>query len=266
MENENKINIEEKDQWNRWEHHDSTAGKIFGGSVLLTAGALLMARQMGYEIASWIFTWPVLLIVIGLYIGIKHSFRHIGWIFPVLVGGFFLADRLILDFSMSQYIWPVALMALGLLVILKPKRKFRKKRHEKCQRKWEQYQAYQAIYHAQNSPEDYLDSVSVFSGIKKNIITKDFKGGDVVNVFGGAEINLSQADINGKVVLEISQVFGGTSLIVPAHWELQSELGVVFMGAVEDKRQATTNLAVDSTKILVLRGVTVFGGIEIKSF
>ena len=37
-------------------------------------------------------------------------------------------------------------------------------------------------------------------------------------MFGGAEINFMQADIQGRVELEVNQVFGGTKLIVPAHW------------------------------------------------
>lgn len=274
MEDTDKINADEKDLRPHFAHRDSRGGKIFGGLIILSAGALLFARQLGTPIPEWIFTWPVLLIVIGLYIGVKHSFRHFGWLFPFLIGSFFLADKLILNFSMAQYIWPVAIMVVGLIIILKPKRKFQ---HKKWHRKWEKYNAsfpdqashwekHYSDYKVPVTHDDFIDSVSVFGGVKKNIISKDFKGGEVTNLFGGAEINLMQADINGRVVLEITQVFGGTVLIVPSHWELQMEELVAVMGSIDDKRQIQANRVIDENKKLVLRGTTVFGGIEIKSF
>ena len=101
--------------------------------------------------------------------------------------------------------------------------------------------------------------------VKRNIIAKDFKGGEVVTVFGGAELNLSQADINGKVTLEITQVFGGTKLVIPSHWEVRSEL-VNILGGIEDKRSMQQDFSTDPNKVLILTGTTVFGGITIESF
>ena len=77
-------------------------------------------------------------------------------------------------------------------------------------------------------------------------------------------MNLSQADIKGRVELEITTIFGGTKLIVPANWEVKSEAVTIF-GGLEDKRSIQPG---DPTqeKILVLRGTVLFGGIEIKSF
>ena len=76
--------------------------------------------------------------------------------------------------------------------------------------------------------------------------------------------NFMQADIQGRVELEVNQVFGGTKLIVPAHWEIKSEIAAV-LGSVEDKRplRGTTT---DEKKVLILRGTTVFGGIDINSY
>jgi hypothetical protein len=113
--------------------------------------------------------------------------------------------------------------------------------------------------------DNYLDSVSVFGGIEKNIVTKDFKGGEVTTFFCGSSINLSQADIKDKAVLELTQVFGGAQLIIPANWKLSSEVVSVF-GAIEDKRILQKDQSTEPGKTLILRGTSVFGGIEIKSF
>lgn len=112
--------------------------------------------------------------------------------------------------------------------------------------------------------DDYLDAVSVFGGVKKTILSKTFKGGDIVNVFGGAEIDLTMADIEGKVVIDITQIFGGTKIIVPSHWQVVSNLSAVFAG-VDDKRLRKTGSG-DDNKILVLEGVSIFAGVDIRSY
>ena len=80
---------------------------------------------------------------------------------------------------------------------------------------------------------------------------------------GGAEINLSQADIQGTAALDITQIMGGTKIIVPSNWEIRSQLTSVF-GNIEDKRQ---NIGVtDPQKVLIIDGTSVFGGIEIRNY
>jgi len=111
--------------------------------------------------------------------------------------------------------------------------------------------------------EDYIDSVSIFGQVKKNIYSKNFKGGDIVNIMGGADINLIQADIHQPVILEVVQIFGGTTIIVPAHWKVNPEMTAIF-GGVEDKR-FINNVAVDNQKNLIIKGTSIFGGITIKS-
>jgi predicted membrane protein len=113
------------------------------------------------------------------------------------------------------------------------------------------------------SSEDYLDATTVFGGIHKNILSKNFKGGDITIFMGGAEINLSQADIQGTVTLDITQIMGGTKIIVPPHWEIRSQLTSVF-GSIEDKRQNLS--ATNPDKVLIIDGSSVFGGIEIRNY
>ena len=77
-----------------------------------------------------------------------------------------------------------------------------------------------------------------------------------------SDLDMSQADFNGSATLEVNVVFGGTKLIVPAHWKIQSDVDCVF-ASVEDKRRDTNEV---SDKTLVLKGSVVFGSIEIKSY
>lgn len=244
--------------WKAYRH--SPVGKALGGIIVVGVGAVLLARQLGVEFPLWLFTWPVMLIVIGLYIGARHLFRNPGWIVLVTIGAIFLIDSLYTDINISTFFWPLFIIAAGILMIFKPHRKH----HGFDHGRWHNNMDYTDFETAETSKEDYLESVSVFAGVKKNVVSKNFKGGEITCVMGGAEINLSQADIQGRVILEVTQVLGGTKLIVPSHWDVQPEMVVAVLGGIEDKRQLNSNISTD--KILVLKGTSVLGGIEIKSF
>jgi predicted membrane protein len=112
---------------------------------------------------------------------------------------------------------------------------------------------------SQYNPADYINSTTVFGGINKTIISKNFKGGKINNLFGGTEIDFTHADINGVVVLDISQVFGETKLTVPIDWRVETDLSQ-FFSEVDDKR---TKTYLHTTKVLVLKGVSVFAGVDV---
>jgi len=240
-------------------------GKIAGGIILVTAGALLLARQMGVAFPEWFFTWKVLLIVVGLFVGFKHGFRGFGWLIPVAIGGVFLAQDFYPEMHIGRMFWPIFIIAIGLLMIFKPRRGWNRHHQWKWeQKRYEHWRHRKDWCHEESFSEDRIETSSVFGSIKKNVISKDFKGGEMNCVFGGALLDLSQADIKDKAVLEVNCVFGGAKLVVPQHWQLQAGELVTVMGGIEDKRPRS-GVVTDPTKVLVLRGTAVFGGIEILS-
>jgi hypothetical protein len=239
-------------------------GKVLGGIVLVGVGSLLLARHLGAELPEWLFSWKILLIVVGLFVGIKHSFRSWGWLIPIAVGTAFLIGDYYPEMHLSRLFWPIAIIVVGLAMIFRPRNRhheyWRQRWQHKHRARWENY--YKEHEGAVTNSDDMLETTSVFAGVRKNVISKDFKGGEVNCFFGGAVINLSQADINGKVVLEVNAVFGGAKLIVPQHWVIQSADLVSVMGGIDDKRPVQ-NVITNPDKILVLKGTAVFGGIEI---
>jgi predicted membrane protein len=233
-------------------------GKRLAGLIVVIVGTVLLCKQFGVMVPAWVLSWPMFLIVLGLFLGVKHQFRHPGWIIMCLIGGVFLADKFVEGFSIAQFFWPSMIIMAGLYMIFAPKRKKWKNEY------WQKAMEMKNDYESYSNREDYIDSVGIFGGIKKNILSKDFKGGDIVCVFGGAEINLSQAEIKGHVVLEVVNIFGGTKLIVPANWEIKSEM-VAILGGIEDRRLQQTNTT-NGVDVLVIKGTSIFGGIEIKSY
>ncbi|RYZ22793.1 MAG: hypothetical protein EOO16_07525 [Chitinophagaceae bacterium] len=251
----------------RWErrraHAHDGRGRVWTGLFLLIIGGLLLARQSGAPVPEWIFSWPVFLIGLGFWIGVRHRFRHFGWIIPVIIGSVFLIDRLYMGINLRPYAWPLVLIAIGLFFIFRPRRR------------WPDGSGGTDLPATTGDlppdttadfPPDRtnrLDVTAVFGGVKKNMISKTFRGGEIVTFMGGAEINLAQADFEGRVLIECTNVFGGTKLILPPDWEVQSDLVAVF-GGVDDKRPPASNPA--PNKIVVLDGTCVFGGVEIRSY
>ena len=45
-------------------------GKVFAGIIIVIVGAAMLAKEMGVYFPEWLFSWPMLLIVIGLYVGV----------------------------------------------------------------------------------------------------------------------------------------------------------------------------------------------------
>ncbi len=234
------------------------SGKVLSGMIVVTVGAVLLANQFGAQIPRWVISWEMLLIVIGLYAGAKHSFRNWGWLIPIAIGCFFLVDRIVPELSFRPYIWPVLIIGVGLFIMLNPGSGVRGRRAGR-KRFFAEEKSGQENY------DDYINSVTIFGGIEKNMVTKNFKGGEVTTFFGGSSINMSQADIEDKATLDITQVFGGFELVIPAHWKVQSEVVSVF-GGFEDKRSPQKEHTTEKVKTLILKGTSVFGGIDIKSF
>ena len=233
-----------------------TNGRILAGLVVIIIGALLLAKKMGFYFPDWLFSWQMLLIAVGFFVGAKHNFRPGGWLIPIFIGTIFLFDNILPDLNLRPYFFPIILIVIGAVMILTPKG--RRMRFMGNNTKFNNSDS------GISSGNEVMESVSIFGGIKKNIISKSFKGGETVTIFGGSEINLMQADIQGKVRLEIVQIFGGTKLIIPGNWQIQSELVSIF-GDIQDTR-VTSKEAVEYDKILVIEGFSMFGGISVKSY
>jgi predicted membrane protein len=234
--------------------------RFSGGFILLLVGGALLARQLGVVLPDWLFTWPMILILVGLFIGIQLRFRNPGWLVPTFIGGVFLLDQVTPDVNLIPFIFPIIIIALGLFFIFRP----RTRSWHSCNRGNKRAATLSTTDIAAADRSDFIDATAVFGGVKKIVLSKNFRGGDITNFMGGSEINLTQADFNGRVHIDTTNVFGGTKLIVPAHWDVQSEIVAVF-GGVDDKRRLN-GVTLDPNKVVVLDGTCLFGGIEISSY
>ena len=247
--------------------NNNRAGRVWKGLIILVIGLIFLVRNFGISIPHWLLSWHMLLIVIGIATGIKRQFRGGGWLIMILIGGYFtMAD--IVDWNFSSYYFPVAFILLGLFIIFKPSRKDRGQWGEKYA-DFDTSSAAETEDFGSAETKDadstsYIDSVNVFSGSKQRIYSKVFKGGEIVSVFGGCELDLTQADFEGIVVLDVVAIFGGLKLTIPPTWVVKSEVTPVF-GGIDDRRGVLVE-SDDPQRIIKIKGVALFGGLTITNF
>jgi len=270
------MDSEKIQQTDYFEKKYNRGGRALGGLVLVALGALWLIHRMHLIFfPAWLFTWPMILIVIGIYVGARKGFSGGGWQVLLLIGGIFLLPNIYwyyTDSSISEYTWPLAIIAIGLYMILRPRPNFNSARF---QSRWKHHghafqnkpfenKPFENWAGTQTSGDDYLEETSIFGGINRVVVSKNFKGGDVVNIFGGCDVNLTQADFNGTVTIDIVQIFGGAKIIVPTDWKVIIKTTSVF-GGVEDKRPPSL-IKENPDKTLIIEGTSIFAGVSIQCY
>lgn len=212
------------------------------GVVLLVIGALLFLERTNiffnhFYLPWWIFSWHTVFIIIGLIILTTTSNKTAG-IVLVAIGGL----------TLLPHWWPILLVLLGIYLITRSSNS----------------NLSFSPFGGESSP-DKIDVVTIFGGCNKFFQSDNFKGGSILAAFGGSEINLYGCKLQeGITYLDVTAIFGGTTIQAPSEWNIRIEVSPVFGGA-EDKRMKSPNIVYDQSRILVVKGVAIFGGIDIKN-
>lgn len=226
--------------------------KVVFGIIVAVVGVLLMASNFGYlpyHLRHIFFSWQMLLIAIGIINLVSHESKTLGVIL-ISVGTFFLLpDIFVFSFNFVKLFWPMLLIGVGLSLIFLGRRSPHWK-HRRMESRLE---------------EGFLFETNIFGGSKRIIVEESFKGGEINNIFGGSELDFTQSKLAvGKNVLDVSCIFGGMAILVPADWNVRLEVTSIF-GGFSDKRFKVIKPD-DDSKVLIIKGSCVFGGGEIKSF
>jgi predicted membrane protein len=228
---------------------------ILGLAIALFGVVLVMDRLnlvMADQVLRW---WPAVIVAVGALIFAQS--RHIGGgangILVMIVGGWLLLNTLgVLRVAIWQLFWPMVLVGIGTVLVLQAMR--RRTREA-----------------AGTDTDDTLSIFAVMAGVKRSSLSTRFRGGEVTAVMGGYQIDLRQATIppGEEAVLEIFTLMGGGEIFVPTTWTVATPI-VPVMGGIDDKRIPALPGALESVggkpaPRLVLRGLLMMGGIEIKS-
>lgn len=232
---------------NHLQRHSNIAKRIVFGLVLIIIGIVFLLKNSGViseDVADIIISWEMLLIAIG-FIGLFGQGKVANLIL-ILIGGYFLVlNHFNVPETFSQIFWPALLILVGIFVVFRAG-------------------FFSSRYHMSRGEvnADFINEVAIFGGNNRQITSDSFKGGKVTSVFGGSKIDLSFCKLSeGTNVLEVTSVFGGTNLKVPADWNIKMQVTSIF-GGFEDKRSLS---ATDSSKMLIIKGVAIFGGGEVRN-
>ncbi|MEY2704965.1 MAG: hypothetical protein RL407_1027 [Bacteroidota bacterium] len=277
-------------------------GSLVIGLLFLVIGTFLFFRKLGVFIPDWIISWPMVLIALGTYSLIRNEFKGAFGYFFLGLGTYFLLTREFdLDLGIEKFFVPLVFIGMGSYLIFK--RNQENKVIEEAQKSWEnnrkrkaEQEQVKAIHETKEVQEisaqsitpdpgetshtgnkeggytratgtTFMDQIrcnAFFSGVKRRLMTKNFEGGKLTAIFGSIDLDLTQVDFSGEVILQVEIGFGGVVLLVPPHWDIRTEVTNIAAG-LEDKRLFREG-GVDPNKVLVLKGTQIFGGLVIKSF
>ena len=221
--------------------------KLLLGFILVFIGLAFIADRSGlipHYIRSILFTWQAFIILLGVVFVSNKEKRATGYLL-ILVGVVFIIPEIFdVPYSTRKLFWPLILIIIGFVLIFGSR--FRRN----------------FTVESEESALDYIDDVNIFGGHERIITTQNFRGGRVLAVFGGGEYDLRQSLISKEgAKLEVVNIFGGSSFIMPEDWNIKIEVAGIF-GGFSDKRRIS-NISHDKT--LVIKGIAIFGGGEIKS-
>jgi len=215
------------------------------GAVLILSNFGIMPEILRHHI----FSWQMILIAIGLFSVVNNRNKTFGLIM-ITVGVFFLLPGMF-GFSRQMWhmFWPAIFLIIGAYIL------FRRRIDPDDV----------DMIDSTVNDEDVFDDLNIFGGSKRTISSANFRGGKVTSFFGGSEYNMLGAGISERrAVMDVLTIFGGSKIIVPADWQVQIDVISIF-GGFADKRNTLPPVQISSDKILIIKGLVIFGGGEVRN-
>jgi len=234
-----------------------SAGLIFGFAVV-AVGVLFLLDNFGVPV-GWVWGyWPVILIAIGLakLVDSRETSGRTGGAIIMLVGLVLIADKIHLPFLNNRNLWdlwPLALIAFGFMML------------------WGALEGKGIVgvagarlgWGTPGTPGN-CNMFSIFGGSNRKV-SGDFKGADLLAVFGGGGLDLRNATMTAdEAVVNVNAIFGGFEIRAPETWLVEVHVAGIF-GGHEDKTHQPDPRLVPNPKRLIVRGSTIFGGLGVKN-
>ena len=237
----------------------------WGGLVVLLLGVVLLLDRLGVVYARDVFRfWPVVLVAAGTAVLVEA-----GSLALRTIGGTVLAMGLILQANNLGYLhirgdvfWPLALIGFGVVMLGRaledrnapsvPGR--RADSADFSTRFWSGAERF-----VRNLESASGEHAAVFSHIERRVTDQHLEKMKVVAVFGGFQLDLRPAGIQGdQALIHAEAVFGGIEIVVPEDWEVVPQGAGVFGGFADQTRPPEA-----PAKRLIVTGAGVFGGVVV---
>jgi predicted membrane protein len=226
------------------------SGMVIGGLIVVIGLGFLLDNLGIVRIYDLWRYWPAALVVYGVFrvLESRSPSSYIWGGMCAVVGALLLLNEfhvLPVTFDFFELFWPLVLIGFGASMLLRGMER----------------RKYLDGPPASTNPD--LGLWAIFSGIKRRIDAADFKGGEIIAIFGGVNIDLRHAAISGeRAVIDVNALFGGVDIRVPDNWLVVMK-GMGVFGAFEDKTIPPKPDPAVKTPQIVITGAAVFGGVKV---
>ncbi len=222
------------------------SGRIFFGGLLVILGLGFLLEVLGFlEFGSLLETWwPLIIIAFAVIQLVSQPGSYLGAGIVLAVGLLLQAVQLdLLPGSIWTYFWPLLLIVIGGWLVLN---RFRRPSLPAA------------------SPLDRMNSFIAFGGINPRNNSSNFTGGSITALFGGAEVDLREAQLSPDGAnLDLTVAFGGVDVFVPENWQVHMS-GIPIFGGWEDNTRAG-GVSDPTAPVLKVSTLVAFGGAEVKN-
>lgn len=246
--------------------HNKGDKRLYFGIILIVLGVVLILERLNLipeSLADMLISWQMLLIGIGV-LSVIGGNRTAGTILIVIGGTFLIPELITVPHELRRIYFPLILVGIGIAIL------FRQRDHQKL-RKGEDPAIVNPGNNTFNNPSDNsfntFDDFVIFGGREIFINSQALAGGKATSIFGGIEFDLRKATLQpGGAIIDCVSVFGGCGFKIPMDWNVRNEVTTIF-GAFTDKRGDTySDKYYDPSKTIIIKGISMFGGIEVKHF
>ncbi len=238
------------------------------GALILGAGVVLLLDQQGIVSADRIFNyfWPAVLIAAGIITVIDSRSRggramwgYGAWAFGILL----VLGNLGFHRVRFETIWPLLIIGVGALMIWQAVSGPGLTTDGSRKPQWMDYVN---PWSRSGNEDTELNHVAIFGGFNKRVTSQNFRGGKLIALCGGYQIDLRKADIlpGETAVIEAVALMGGGEIKVPENW-LVSMDGVGIFGGYSDESRQLPPGEPSQQKKLVVKGVAILGGVVVKN-
>jgi predicted membrane protein len=224
--------------------------KALIGSLLILFGIGMLMEQLGFFdfgnlISTW---WPMILIGVGLTKLTSRPVSKTSGIIVLLLGLFFQARALnLITLSIEELFWPIIIIGIGVSILI-PSKSFNSG----------------FKFDSKEINDSVVDKFSLFSTIKERNVSQNFRGGSLISIFGGIDLDLRDAIITKDgAKIDVTTIFGGMNIIVPSEWRIVLK-GIPIFGGCSNKTHPNNSLN-ENSPVLVINYLAVFGGLDIKN-
>ncbi|MBO5413290.1 MAG: hypothetical protein J6A29_03175 [Clostridia bacterium] len=221
-------------------------GNLLWGLVFIAVGTIFALNALEITNINIFFEgWWTLFIIVPCFIGFVKGPKRLGDFIGLVIGiALLLCVRGYITFSIIRKLAiPFVLIVVGLTLIFKDF--FYNKINEKIK---------------QLNKSNLKEYAATFGENKINMENQVFDGAELTAVFGGVDMNLNGAIINGEQIINATAIFGGIDIKVPVNVNVKVKSTSIF-GGVGNK---VTNSKEENVPTIYVNAFCMFGGVDIK--